>query len=67
MSKMQQRPPGDEMQTKNIFSRRNFVCSGALVAAALAASKEVFALAEERTPADEGSPIRLGPGQLHVS
>src|ERR1700676_3300504 len=60
MSKTQQFPPGDKMQTKNIFSRRNFVCFGALVAAAFAASKEVFALAAERTAADEGSAIRLG-------
>lgn len=60
MSKMQQRPPGDEMQTKCIVSRRNFVSSGALVAAAFAASKEVFALSAERAPAVEGSAIRLG-------
>jgi sugar phosphate isomerase/epimerase len=60
MSRMQQSPLGDVMQTKNIFSRRNFVCSGALVAAAFAASKEVFALAAERAPADEGPAIRLG-------
>jgi sugar phosphate isomerase/epimerase len=60
MSKMQQCPPGDETQMKNILSRRNFVCSGALVAAAFAASKEVFAVSEERAPADEGSAIRLG-------
>src|SRR6202043_3012401 len=60
MSKMRQCSPGNEVQTENLFSRRNFVCSGALVAAAFAASKEVFALAAERTPADEGSAIRLG-------
>jgi sugar phosphate isomerase/epimerase len=60
MSKMQRCLPGDEMQTKNILSRRNFVCSGALVAAAFAASKEVFAVSEKRTPAEEGSAIRLG-------
>jgi sugar phosphate isomerase/epimerase len=45
---------------KNNFSRRDFVRSGALVAAAFAASKEVFALAAERAPADEGPAIRLG-------
>jgi len=45
---------------KNIFSRRNFVCSGALVAATFAASKEVFAVAGERPSAQEGSPFRLG-------
>jgi sugar phosphate isomerase/epimerase len=60
MSKMQQCSPDVETETKNIFSRRNFVCSGALVAAAFAASKEVFAMSVERAPADEGSPIRLG-------
>src|SRR3984957_1895542 len=60
MSKLQRCPPGDEKQTKNILSRRNFVCSGALVAAAFAASKEVFAVSEGRTPADEGSAILLG-------
>jgi sugar phosphate isomerase/epimerase len=60
MSKMQQCPPDDETETKNIFSRRNFVCSGALVAAAFAASKAVFAVSEERAPANEGSAIRLG-------
>jgi sugar phosphate isomerase/epimerase len=60
MSKMQQCPPGDEMQTKNTLSRRNFVCSGALVAATFAASKEVFAVAAKRAPAEEGSAIRLG-------
>ena len=60
MSKPRQCPPGDERPMKNILSRRNFVCSGALLAAAFAASKEVFALAAERAPADESSAIRLG-------
>src|SRR5258708_35221212 len=50
----------DEMNMKNIFSRRDFVCSGALVAAGFAASKQVFAAGAGRQPADEGSPIRLG-------
>src|SRR5205809_2533942 len=57
---MRQCPPGDEMQMKNIFSRRNFVCSGALVAAGCVASKEVFAVAAERALPDEGTAIRLG-------
>jgi sugar phosphate isomerase/epimerase len=48
------------MHMKNIFSRRDFVCSGALVAAGFAASKQVFAAGAGRPPADEGSPIRLG-------
>jgi sugar phosphate isomerase/epimerase len=60
MSKMQQCPPDDETETKNIFSRRNFVCSGALVAAAFAAPTEVFRTSAERAPDDEGSAIRLG-------
>jgi sugar phosphate isomerase/epimerase len=60
MSRMQQFPLGDVIQTKNFFSRRNFVCSSALVVAAFAASKEIFALAAEPAPADEGSAIRLG-------
>jgi sugar phosphate isomerase/epimerase len=45
---------------KNIYSRRDFVRSGTLVAAGLAASSDVFALALERPSADEASPIRLG-------
>jgi sugar phosphate isomerase/epimerase len=45
---------------KNIYSRRDFVRSGTLVAAGLAASSDVFALAQERPSADEASPLRLG-------
>ena len=45
---------------KNTFSRRDFVRSGALVGAALAASRDVLAAAAGRPPADEGSAIRLG-------
>ncbi len=60
MSKMQRCRPSDETQIKNTFSRRTFVRSGALVAAAFAASDEVFAVAAGRPPAPEGSPIRLG-------
>src|SRR2546429_285749 len=63
MSKMRPCPPGDEMQMKNIFSRRNFVCSGALVAAGVVASKGGFALAAGRAPADEGTAVRLGLGR----
>src|SRR6266700_2365395 len=55
MSKRRQRQPDDELQTKSIFSRRDFVRSGALVA-----SKDVFAAAAGRPAADEGSAIRLG-------
>ena len=45
---------------ENTLSRRDFARSGALVAAAFAASSDVFALAQERPSADEASPIRLG-------
>jgi sugar phosphate isomerase/epimerase len=45
---------------KNTFSRRDFLRASALAAAALAASNEVFAVAAERQPADEGPTIRLG-------
>jgi sugar phosphate isomerase/epimerase len=47
---------------KNFLSRRDFVRSGALVAAALAAPRGVFTLAQaqEYPPADDASPIRLG-------
>jgi len=45
---------------KNSFSRRGFMRSGALTAAALAASNDVFALAQERPTAREESPVRLG-------
>jgi len=57
---MQLCQPGDELQIKNTFSRRTFVRSGALVAAAFAASNELFAVAAGRPSAPEGSPIRLG-------
>jgi sugar phosphate isomerase/epimerase len=40
--------------------RREFVRSGAFVAAALAGSNEVFAVAPEHQSADEALPIRLG-------
>jgi sugar phosphate isomerase/epimerase len=60
MSEMPDRPLGDELRLKNIYTRRNFLYSSSLVAAALAASKEVFAVGSERVPADEGSAIHLG-------
>src|SRR4029077_15940204 len=60
MSEMQVRPLGDELRLKDIYTRRNFLYSSSLVAAALAASKEVFAVSSERVPADEGSAIHLG-------
>jgi sugar phosphate isomerase/epimerase len=50
-----------DLQTlKSTFSRRDFVRSGALVAAAFAASSNRFAPAQERPSSGEASPIRLG-------
>ena len=60
MSKRQRCELRDEKQIKNTFSRRDFVRSGALVGAALAASRDVLAAAAGRAPADEGSAVRLG-------
>jgi sugar phosphate isomerase/epimerase len=45
---------------KNKLTRRDFVQSAALVAGALAASNDAFALTPERPSAGEGSPFRLG-------
>ena len=45
---------------KNTFSRRDFVCSGARVAAAFVATKDAFALAQERPSAEVSFPVRLG-------
>jgi hypothetical protein len=42
------------------FSRRDFVRSGAFVAAACAAPSDIFSLAQERSSTDEASAIRLG-------
>jgi hypothetical protein len=51
--------PSDESQMKDTSSRRDFVRSGALVAAAFA-SQDLFAMAARRPTADQESPIRLG-------
>jgi sugar phosphate isomerase/epimerase len=59
MSKMRWQSD-DEKQMKSVFSRRDFVRSGVLVAGAIAASKEAFAAAAGRPPGEEGSAIRLG-------
>jgi sugar phosphate isomerase/epimerase len=48
------------MSEKNNVSRRDFVRSGALVAATLVAPSDVLALAQERPSADELQPISLG-------
>jgi sugar phosphate isomerase/epimerase len=45
---------------KNAVSRRDFVRSSALVAAAIAAPSSIAPLAEEPPSTDEASPIRLG-------
>src|SRR5580692_2344640 len=45
---------------KNRFSRRDFISSGTLAAAAFAASSDAFVLAQERPTAVEASPVRLG-------
>lgn len=50
----------DLLITKNHISRRTFVRSGALVAAAIAAPSHVFSLTQEPPSAGEASPIRLG-------
>ena len=48
------------MSNKTTFSRRDFVRSGAVVAAAFSAPAVVSALARENSPPDEALPIRLG-------
>src|SRR6266851_2719229 len=45
---------------KDTFSRRSLFRSAPLVAAAFAASSNVFAVAQEPPPADQASPLRLG-------
>jgi hypothetical protein len=54
-----ERKASDRPLMTNLFSRRDFVRSGALVTATFAASN-VFAPAEERPSVDEAPPIRLG-------
>jgi sugar phosphate isomerase/epimerase len=48
------------MSNKTTFSRRDFVRSGAVVAAAFSAPADVLALAQEDPSADQVVPIRLG-------
>jgi sugar phosphate isomerase/epimerase len=48
------------MSNRTTFSRRDFVRSGAVVAAAFSAPNAVSALAHENSPPDEPLPIRLG-------
>ncbi len=60
MSKRRPCQSDDETKIRSIFSRRDFVRSGALVAAALAASKDAFAVGAGQPPAGDGSAIQLG-------
>ena len=48
------------MSKKNSLSRRDFVRSGAMVAAACATPRNLFAVTNAPPSADEASPIRLG-------
>jgi sugar phosphate isomerase/epimerase len=48
------------MSKRRTFSRRDFVRAGALVAAASAAPRDAFSVAEKPPSAEEASPIRLG-------
>src|ERR1700736_1162983 len=48
------------MPKKSSLSRRDFVRSGALVAAACAAPRDLFAVTNEPPSTDDASPIRLG-------
>ena len=45
---------------KKLLSRRDFVCSGALVGTGFAAARDVFALVQERASTNEGLPIHFG-------
>src|SRR5258708_36825020 len=48
------------MSRKSSLSRRDFVRSGAMVAAACATPRNLFAVTNAPPSADEASPIRLG-------
>jgi sugar phosphate isomerase/epimerase len=60
MSKLPRYYPSDWPIIKNAFSRRNFVRSSALAAAAFTVTSDVFALTAGQPSTDEASPIRLG-------
>jgi sugar phosphate isomerase/epimerase len=60
MSNLAQYHPKKLALVKNAFSRRDFARSGALVAVAFTATRDVFALAQNRPSESEASPIRLG-------
>ncbi len=60
MRKAGNRMSKDWLLKKSSLSRRDFVRSGAVVSAALAAPSGLFPLAQERPSADKRSPLRLG-------
>jgi sugar phosphate isomerase/epimerase len=60
VSKLPRNCPSGGALMKNIFSRRNFVRSSALVTTAFAVANRGFALTLGQPPTDEASPIRLG-------
>ena len=51
---------GGDAEIKNRFSRRDFVRSSGIVAAALAAGGDVFAVGHGEPPTEEAAPFRLG-------
>jgi sugar phosphate isomerase/epimerase len=60
MSKQQRHLPSDHRQIYNVVSRRDFVRSTAIIAAAVASSADLFALTRQSAPVNDASPIRLG-------
>ncbi len=60
MSKRRLHQFDDEIQIRTVFSRRDFVRSSALVATALVASTDAFAVGAGQPPASDGTVIQLG-------
>ena len=60
MAKRQRRCSGEDSQINNSLSRRDFVRCGGMVAAALAAGGDVFAMGYGGPPVDRAAPFRLG-------
>ena len=60
MSEPRRQLPFDELQIKNIVSRRDFVRSTAIIAAGVASSADLFALTRQSAFANEPPPVRLG-------
>jgi sugar phosphate isomerase/epimerase len=48
------------MSKRDAVSRRDFICSGALVAAASAAPRDIFPPSQKPPVSDDASPLRLG-------